>query len=439
MGITVKRTKTDNIWLFDYTSLSGLSEDQDKVIFLSERDLNIIYQGLKDIDRFITRIFVSVTGNMYTSVDNEQFEIFKQWQADLFNHLGDWRVTNEILTRIAEAIEEIDTMSGCCGGVEGADGGSSGAGMEPAAPSGVEDTEESHGGPPPPGFSDWDEFDQDKCNWASYALDQMMVDVLTMSSINVAGQSSAALAAILVTLLVTPVGWIILLEIALIMISATLTVGFYSWIHTHLEENKEEYVCALLNGTDVSSSIANFSSAVDTLVAADDNFNALTGYWASTIIRNLATIDSINRLYDKQPFTPPMADCSACAGDILAYADSVPCPPEASNETGHFFDGIEVTLEACEGNFFGTTRTGFTVISNPPASNIDRHITLISASGLSNYYLQPYYEGVAGAGIGLTSAELPGYEIDCSILTISTPTPSDTTPFNVTLMVEEIV
>jgi hypothetical protein len=434
----VRHKKPESIWLFDFPSLESLDDCPQWLVLLSERDINIIWQATLNIDRFRSRIFTDVSGENYTIVNLDQFGQFKEWVSDMNVNMGDFMACNELLERIAVALESGVGMSGCCGGIEGVSGGSSGTGMENAPPSTTEDTEESHSGPPPTGFASWEEFDEEKCNWATYIVEQMMVDVLTMGSVNVGVQSATALAGVLVTLLVTPVGWVILLEIAVIMIAATLTVGFYSLIHTHLETYKDEYICSLLNGTSTDASITNFSSAVDVQISDDSAFNALTGYWAGSILKSLNTVDSVNRMYDKQAFIPPTADCSACLGDILAYVDAVPCAPITDPSAGHFFEGMPVEVQACEGNFFGDIRAGMVFVSNPAASTIDRKFTLISNSGIATLYLQPYYAGSPGSGISLSSGAATGYVIECNQLVICHPTPSTTTPFTVTAKAEEL-
>lgn len=221
------------------------------------------------------------------------------------------------LLEIANALREQSTNS-CCGGIGGTNGGSGGAGMEPTTPSETVDDEDSHEGPPPDGYDSWEEFDELKCNWATYVVNQMIVDVATMSVVTIGTSSATGLATILVTLLVTPVGWVILLEIAVIMIAATLEAGFYSWITSNLEDNFNDYVCALVEGTTVDGSISSFVDTANTLIDDDTNFNSLTGYWAKQILKGLASIDSINRLYERQPFEPPSAECD-CETPTTGY------------------------------------------------------------------------------------------------------------------------
>jgi len=359
MGIVTKKRRSDAIWLFNFPSLEALSGDQDQVLFVSERDINIIYQGLKDIDRFITRVFVSAEGDLYTSVDNEQFETFKQWQSDLFNHIGDWRVTNEILIEIRDAILALEGTGCGCGGIEGSDGGSGGAGTAPAPPSGTVTDDEAREGPAPPGFATWPERDQYACDMANYIFDQLLIDVATASSITIGLTAVTELATLLAGLLLTPVGWVALLGIATIMISAAILTGFYSAIITHLEANRDEYVCAILAGTDVGSSISSFSDKVDEILPGDTGFeDPVTGYIATNFVKSFASIDSFNRLYAKIVVDMPSATCD-CLPDLASLPFIQDCASElvAGDLSGTF------TFESCVGSVFGGTRSIATVVS----------------------------------------------------------------------------
>jgi hypothetical protein len=319
MGITVKRTKTDNIWLFDYTSLLGLSAEQDKVLFVSERDLNLIYQGLKDIDRFITRVFVSVTGNMYTSVDNDQFEIFKQWQADLFNHMGDWRMTNELLERIAIAVEGIEASDCGCPGIPGSGSGSAGASTPTAPPSPIVSTPEARLGDPPSGHASWEAYDTRKCDAANAIFDNLITDIGTVGTLDILLLSAAEVAGIMVPLLLTPIAWVDLLLLGALAIEVTVLSIALANILTHLEAHRDDYICAMLDGDTVGDSVNSFTSKVDELLPLDAAFgDPITAYTSTNFVNSFATIDNFNRLYTIPASVPTGGDCSACTGIIMS-------------------------------------------------------------------------------------------------------------------------
>lgn len=315
---TVTHKSPNSIWLFDYTSLLDMDTCQELIVCLSERDLNIIWQAIKDIDRFRSRVYTDVNGDTYTKVSLEQFEEFQFWVSDLNVHLGDYSVCNELLERIAGALEGIQAMSGCCGGtVPGVNGGSGGAGMTPGAASGTTSTEDDRGGPPPEGFSSWGEFDGYQCRAAAYIIDQIIVDVATLSIVSIGLSDVAGLAALIVPLLTSPIGWAIILTIASMMVE-NLVIGLaYSLIITHLEDNKDEYICALLSGTDCASSINSFTDKIDELVDADSSFGGGLGqYLARRFIKAWATTDNINRMYTRQAVEYPDYPCP-CGGEAI--------------------------------------------------------------------------------------------------------------------------
>lgn len=380
MAETRLHKKPDSIWLFDYPSLLEMDDCPQWLVLLSERDINIIWQATLNIDRFRSRVFTDVQGLRYTIADLDQWGNFREWVSDMNVNMGDFMACNELLQRIAEALEGMSTMSGCCGGIEGVNGGSGGAGMEEAPSSDVQDTEEAHEGPPPPGYGSWEEFDSDKCSWLSHALGQMRVDVATMGSVQITVTAATGLAAILIPLLVTPVGWVVILQIAVVMIAAAATAGFYGWVSTHLETYNDDYLCALYTGSDVTSSIANFGAMVDEKVAEDSNFNALTGYWATSILKSLASVDSINRAYTKQALVIPEADCSACGSTFTAVL-WIPSG-QTSNWGTIEVDGNSLTGTSEAGDDCNRLNIRFAIDAGSPS--VLAHIDVISTTGATH-------------------------------------------------------
>lgn len=222
---------------------------------------------------------------------------------------------------VAAALQAIAAAlqgQGCCGGsVPGVNGGSGGAGMIPGEPSPHSSTPTDREGPPPPGYESWDEFDQLACNMAMYIIDQIIVDIGTSAIVNVALTDVAGLAALIVPLLTTPIGWAIVLTIAGLMIENLILAVAYADIITWFTDNKSELVCALLLGTDVDSSINSVVDKVDEIIDAENGFGGGLGeYWARRYIKAWFTVDSVNRLYNRQGINPPDQDCP-CGGEAI--------------------------------------------------------------------------------------------------------------------------
>lgn len=371
MSETVTHNKPQSIWLFDYPSLLSMDDCPELLVLLSERDVNIIYNSVLNIDRFRSRVFNDREGNNYEIVTLDEFSQFQEFVSDMKVNLGAYNMCNELLERIAEALEGMVSMSsGCCGGIEGVSGGSAGSGMEDAPPSDTVDNEGSHSGSPPPGYSTWDEFDQEKCNWAQYIYDQIIADVATMSLVVIGTTGATGLAGILIPLLTNPVGWVLILSIATTMIAATVEAAFYGWISTHLDTYRDDYICSMLDGEDVGDSVSNFASRVDVNLADDANFNSLTGYWASTILKGLGNVGSFNRMYDKQSLDIPDADCP-CGGETVDYT-----VVEGTETSSHPSNPFTVDMQAESSVDCGLDARAITV-SFP----VDVTITVVTISG----------------------------------------------------------
>jgi hypothetical protein len=281
------------------------------VMWPNSRDWKAILNGL--IDEAGTGFYYNeATGN----VTEAALAIKRTWEYNFKNEeviMSCNDTIAEALLAIAQSLASGSSGSSGCGCVPGATGGSAGTGMIDNPPSETVDTPEAHAGDPPSGYSDWEQFDSLKCDWANYIYNQIITDVATMALVGATGVTG--LVAILVPLLTNPVGWSILLTLATTMIAAAAESAFYGWISTHLDTYKDDYICAMIGGTNVESSISGFNSRVDANISDDDNFNTLTGYWASSILKGLATVASFNRMYEKQSLTVPEAECDCGAGD----------------------------------------------------------------------------------------------------------------------------
>lgn len=383
-NVTHKNSQT--IWLFNYPSLEEMDDCAEKVVFLSERDVNIIFQAVKDIDRWQSRVFQSGSNFNYLTVDDSQFTNFQNWVADMKNNLGAYQMCNDILQDIANSLRGITTMNGCCGSIEGVNGGSAGSGMEDAPPSDTDASEGAHSGPPPTGYDTWEEFDSLRCDWATYIYGQIRADVATMALVEIGTIGATGLAGILVPLLIEPVGWVILLSIATTMIAAALEAGFYGLIDTHLTTYNDSYICAMLTGDNVSDSVSNFASAVDSNVADDGSFNSLTGYWAKSILKGLGNVGSFNRMFEKQSLTVPSVDCPC---DVVADCLDVTNGIDITTEAAEGYDGVLHVTTAGDGGGVGCSGTAYIRIECP--CPVDVHISPNSAgsntSGCLTFYV----------------------------------------------------
>jgi hypothetical protein len=311
MGRVVRHTRSDNVWLFDYPSLESLSGDQDRILFLSERDINIIYQGLKDVDRYIGRIFVSVEGNLYTSVDNTQFETFKQWLSDLFNSLGDWRMSNLLLERIAIAVEGLEAL-GCCptggGGFIGVGAGSRGTGTVASPINTFEETPEET---PPDGFATWAEYRAHKCNAANDIVLHLKVDLLSLSNLQLGAAGYSAIIMLLVGTLLSPIPGDELATIVGLLLTAAVEYSWLASLSAQVQVNAEILVCAIYTANNASDAQSNLRTEMATIIA-DMALPTLAIGWLNDVVDALTGPDVINRAFTPGPTETIGSVCTSC-------------------------------------------------------------------------------------------------------------------------------
>lgn len=94
--------------LYDFTLLQQSDGDKNRVLFLSERDMSIIWTAIYFADKVRPRIFYQAVADLYNVVSDEDFEIFSGYVNSLRVALGEWPVSNEYLERIAIALEGIN-------------------------------------------------------------------------------------------------------------------------------------------------------------------------------------------------------------------------------------------------------------------------------------------------------------------------------------------
>jgi len=94
--------------LYDFTLLQQSDDDKNRVAFLSERDMSIIWTAVYFADKVQPRVFYDGQNDLYNVVSDEDFQIFKDYVNSLRVTLGEWPVSNLYLERIAIALESID-------------------------------------------------------------------------------------------------------------------------------------------------------------------------------------------------------------------------------------------------------------------------------------------------------------------------------------------
>lgn len=325
MARQIRHRNTSLIWLFDYPSLEAMDDCAEHLVWLSERDINMLWNAIQNIDKWRSRVFTSANGNLYETVEDEEFDIFVGWVADLRNNLGAYLMCNELLSEIKDALVALAEKE-CCpggGGGGGVGGGSRGAGLGPADPTTITSTPTDREGPAPEGFEDWPEFDSYKCNMAHYIINDMISDIATMGLLGASSLTVFALASAFVTAMLTPIGWALMVPIAGLVINLLIVGANVSALTSFLGGKKDELVCAMLDGDTVANSIDSYTDAIDNLVPEDSvisAFGAVAEYLAIRLLSAMATTDSFNRLYKKVAYEIPGGnDCSGCETPTSSY------------------------------------------------------------------------------------------------------------------------
>lgn len=319
---TVRHRSVETIWLFDYPSLLSLDDCPDRMVWLSQRDLNILWQATTYIDRWRTRVFTSSHGKTYTLASPDEFSEFQEWVSTMRVRLGAYPMCNEILQEIADNLAALVNRPCCPSG--GIGGGSFGAGMEEGAPVTQQSGETEREGDPPGGFEDWEEYDTYKCSMANYIIDRIIFDIATAGVLAAGYSGAVALAGALVGALLTPVGWAVLIGLAGLALSWFVLGAEVSLLTSFMESKRDELVCAMVNASNVSSSISDYANVISDSVPEDTGISALGSvaeYIAVGYLKSFATVDSFNGLYDKVPYAIPDAECPDCgpAGEYEVY------------------------------------------------------------------------------------------------------------------------
>lgn len=253
--------------------------------------------------------------------------------------------------------------------------GTAGAGTWPEPESPQTTNPEDEAGDPPPGFESWLEFRQYQCDMAHLIMNQMIADLSIAALLAAGGAAGAALVALLIEASLTPIGWVAWIAIGSAIVYCFVQGVEVSLLSQLILDNKEEFICELLDGTSVSGSITNFSNMVSSKVDSHETFAILPELiraQVKSIIVSYASIDSINRLYEKSPIPPPGGnDCSACEDEEgLVFISTY------NGTTGELISGslsgIFVVRSAIANNF-GTDRASVVIATT--VSSLERSFT----------------------------------------------------------------
>lgn len=328
----IRHRKPDSIWLFDYTTLEGLSDCPDRVVCLSERSMNIIWQALVNVTRFRSRVFLEASGQMYTIVSDQQMEIFNGWVSDANVEMEAFPMCNDILQGMLNQLTILANKE-CCSGSTGGSSGTSGTGAVEQPPNGFN---QNPGTPFPPDFANQSEYDSHKCMAAQKIVESLKADIANMALLTGIELGVSAITGSLLLVLVTPIPFDDLLLIATSLYVGAGTQAGLGDLYEYIDANEFELLCLLYRS----------SSASDAKVSLQDWFqDAIAGLGYDPVVEaSIQTIsdaminyDVVNRLFINQPSfgTGSAGACSGCDAALPYWQFS------SSSEGWVYVDGTD--------------------------------------------------------------------------------------------------
>jgi len=313
--------KPDNIWLFDYTSLATMDDCPELMVWLSERDINIIWQGLLNIERFRSRVFTAREDTEYTIASPDQFSEFQTWVSYMKANLGGFEMCNDLLQSIVDQLTALAAKPCCSSG----GGGAGGAGSTQAPPNTFDDTGDAGIASHPGVYPSYTAFKTNKCNMSSEIVIDIANNFGAISNIFPSGQTIATLATLLVGALVTPVPFDDILALAALILFQPFQATFLYETFTQIFNGSEgglevfyyfdQLMCTLYsseNATDAYQSFRDYF--VDHVVGDRPWIDAEKSYVVS-FFDTIWRIDGANQLFDGTPSHQTSANCAECEGD----------------------------------------------------------------------------------------------------------------------------
>lgn len=190
-------------------------------------------------------------------------------------------------------------------------------------------------GTPPEGYDTWEEYRLDKCQVANLVIDGFIGSLRGLGALGVFNYITVA------GLIVLAISGAIIFPPAFIPIAAAaigmmaLEVTTLSLFANYVQDNREEWVCALYNSDSVESALSVIADLIDGIIAAIGT-SSTVGLAIKQLALLLLNGDTLNQLYSEVAHLQyPDADCSSCGCENLEITQD-----EAYNGTWDFADGV---------------------------------------------------------------------------------------------------
>lgn len=171
----------------------------------------------------------------------------------------------------------------------------------------------------PPGFDNEADYLLTKCQIANGIFDGAVTTLKAFGAISfgqTAGLAALVLAAVAGLIVLGPLMIPLLIGYLMIMIGVT---GLLIQTAEEMEANRQDWVCAMYEGDNVSSIIGSLADLADIAIAALGTTSVL-GAAIKTILLIIFNSDTLNQLMTKvAAFQYPDADCSVCEETVNCW------------------------------------------------------------------------------------------------------------------------
>jgi len=203
----------------------------------------------------------------------------------------------------------LEVLSGLGGG-SGCGCGSGGAGAtdEPTDPYDESDGEEI----PPDGFDTWDQYLGHKCNAAWAILNNLGSDLNGLGGLVIAITSIPEVAAILITVLLTPVPFDDLLALAGILIFGLVAFSFLSATSALIFDNRFDLVCYLYEADSASQAKVDFMTGLSDLLDSETAWSGVEKSFVLSVVDTMLTDVAMNKLVRNVYVPGASENCDHC-------------------------------------------------------------------------------------------------------------------------------